>query len=200
MNSSLLKMLLSIRQVIYYHSSERQTPKAAMTSRQYCLQYAVDGFVSWRWQKSCFCLLEDENKSCVSWCYPPTFAKNLILFRIQWCASWPKWINRWPSRSSQTKIVPFSEASISWSFSSITSSLIEIERWFCHHRLFLVNADRLLYFVTRKGHQVNLTSGHPRSRSRIDLNRSSCISQDEYWREEHFGTYPTSLSHSIQKL
>ena len=34
MNSkSLLKMLLSIHQVIFYHSSERQMPKAAMTTR-----------------------------------------------------------------------------------------------------------------------------------------------------------------------
>ena len=28
-----------------------------------------------------FGLLEDENKSCVRWCYPTTFAKNLILGR-----------------------------------------------------------------------------------------------------------------------
>ena len=26
--------------------------------------------------KYCFCLLEDENKGCVGWCYPPTFAKK----------------------------------------------------------------------------------------------------------------------------
>ena len=26
-----------------------------------------------------FCLFEDENKNCVWWCYPPSFAKNLTL-------------------------------------------------------------------------------------------------------------------------
>ena len=29
--------------------------------------------------KNCFCLFEDENKSCVRWCYPPNFTKNFIL-------------------------------------------------------------------------------------------------------------------------
>ena len=29
--------------------------------------------------KILFLSSEDENKSCVRWCYPPTFAKNLIL-------------------------------------------------------------------------------------------------------------------------
>ena len=29
--------------------------------------------------KYCFCLLDDENKSCFKWYYPPTFAQNLIL-------------------------------------------------------------------------------------------------------------------------
>ena len=52
----------------------------------------------------------------------------------------------------------------------------------------------------------NLTSGHPRSRSRIDVNRSCCIALmrrtlcDASWRGEHFGTYLMSLSHSNQKL
>ena len=45
-----------------------------------------------------------------------------------------------------------------------------------------------------------LTSGHLRSRSRIDLNRSCCIAFDVSWRYEHFGTYLMSLSHSNQKL
>ena len=45
-----------------------------------------------------------------------------------------------------------------------------------------------------------LTSGHLRSRSRIDLNRSCCIVFDAPWRYEHFGTYLMSLSHSNQKL
>ena len=26
-----------------------------------------------------FCLFEDENKNCVRWCYPPSFAENLTL-------------------------------------------------------------------------------------------------------------------------
>ena len=55
----------------------------------------------------------------------------------------------------------------------MTFSLFEIERWFCHHRLSLVKADRLMYFVTSKGHLGTLNSGHPRSRSRIELNMSS---------------------------
>ena len=33
-------------------------------------------------KKKCFCLFEDENKSCVRWCYPPNFAKNLTLLTI----------------------------------------------------------------------------------------------------------------------
>ena len=82
------------------------------------------------------------------------------------------------------------------SFSSLTSSLFEIVHWFCHHRLSLVEADQLIYFVTRNGHMVNLTTGH--SMSRIDLNRSSRISKDASW--QHFGTYHMSLSHSNQKL
>ena len=45
-----------------------------------------------------------------------------------------------------------------------------------------------------------LTSGHPRSRSRIDLNRSCCIAFDASWREEHLDTYLMSPSHSNQKL
>ena len=45
-----------------------------------------------------------------------------------------------------------------------------------------------------------LTSGHPRSRSRIYLNRSCCIAFDAPWRDEHFGTLLMSLSHSNQKL
>ena len=36
--------------------------------------------------------------------------------------------------------------------------------------------------------------------SQIDLNRSCCISFDASWRDEHFGTYLMSLSHSNQKL
>ena len=45
-----------------------------------------------------------------------------------------------------------------------------------------------------------LTSGHPRSRLRIDLNRSCCIVFYASWRDEHFGTYLMPLSHSNQKL
>ena len=56
-----------------------------------------------------------------------------------------------------------------------------------------------MYFLTPKGHLVTLTSGHPRSRSRIDLKRSCRISIDAYWWEVHFGTYLTSLAHTNQK-
>ena len=72
------------------------------------------------------------------------------------------------------KIVPFSGTLILSSFSSFFSQF-EIERWFCHHRLSLVMANRLIKFVTQKGHLVILTSGQPRSRSGTDLNRSSWI-------------------------
>ena len=88
-------------------------------------------------------------------------------------------------------------------FSSITSTLFEIEQWFSHYRVSLVKADRLIYFLPRKItilENVILTTGHPRSMSRIDLNRSCCIAFDAYWRDEHFGTYLMSLSHSNQKL
>ena len=40
----------------------------------------------------------------------------------------------------------------------------------------------------------------PRSRSQIDLNRSSCLSLGASRRDEHFGAYPMSLSYSNQKL
>ena len=53
------------------------------------------------------------------------------------------------------KNAPFSGTSISSSFSSITSSLFEIERWFCHHRLSLVKADRLIH----TGNSITLTQG-----------------------------------------
>ena len=89
------------------------------------------------------------------------------------------------------------------SFSSITSTLFDIEQWFWHYRVSLVNADRLIYFFTPKITILKnwiLTSGHLRSRSRIDLNRSCCIEFDAPWRYEHFGTYLMSLSHSNQKL
>ena len=45
-----------------------------------------------------------------------------------------------------------------------------------------------------------LTSGHPRSRSHIDLSRSCRISSDASGREEHFDTCLMSPSHSNQKL
>ena len=89
------------------------------------------------------------------------------------------------------------------SFSSITSILSDIEQWFCHYRVSLVKADRLIYFFTPKITILKnwiLTSGHLRSRSRIDLNRSCCIAFDAPWRYKHFGTYLMSLSHSNQKL
>ena len=74
---------------------------------------------------------------------------------------------------SNEKCSDFRDVNFVLSFSSMTYSLFEIERWICHHRLSLVMADRQIYFETRKGHLVTLTSGHRRSRSWIDLNRSN---------------------------
>ena len=54
-----------------------------------------------------------------------------------------------------------------------------------------------VYFVNRKGHLVTLTSGQSRPRSRINLNRSSCISKDASWQDEYFGTYPISFQSKV---
>ena len=52
-------------------------PKAAMTTRQYCLQEAVDRNLFLEdVKKIVFFLFEDENTSCVRWCYPPNFVKK----------------------------------------------------------------------------------------------------------------------------
>ena len=51
-----------------------------------------------------------------------------------------------------------------------------------------------------KGNFAALTTGHPTSRSHIDLSNSCRISSDASGREEHFDTCLMSLSHSNQKL
>ena len=43
----------------------------------------------------CFFLFEDENKSCFTWCYPPSFAKNLTL---QWYDHMSEWRELWLNR------------------------------------------------------------------------------------------------------
>ena len=42
---------------------------------------------------SLICLVEDENKNCVKWCYPPRYAKKLTL---QYSAApWPGYAEHW---------------------------------------------------------------------------------------------------------
>ena len=89
------------------------------------------------------------------------------------------------------------------SFSWITSLLFEIERWFCHHRDSLLKADRFMYFLTPKGHLVTLTSGQPRSRSRIDLKRSCRISLDASWWKEtlwHLSYVSSSYQSKVMEI
>ena len=93
-------------------------------------------------------------------------------------------------------------------FLHITFDWIEKEAWGwvpkCFSRLDASNHVQhgpLLELKSKsKVNLAALTSGHPRSRSHIDLSRSCRISSDAYGREQHFDTCLMSPSHSNQKL
>ena len=52
-----------------------------MTTRQSdCNKQLIASF--FKMTKMLFCPFEDENKNCIKWCYPPSFAKNLTLLSV----------------------------------------------------------------------------------------------------------------------
>ena len=80
-NLSLLKMLISINCHLLSLKYER-TDKGShdnQTEQSDCNKQLIASF--FKMTKMLFCPFEDENKNCIKWCYPPSFAKNLTLPR-----------------------------------------------------------------------------------------------------------------------
>ena len=78
-NLSLLTMLISINCHLLSLKYER-TDKGShdnQTEQSDCNKQLIASF--FKMTKMLFCPFEDENKNCIKWCYPPSFAKNLTL-------------------------------------------------------------------------------------------------------------------------
>ena len=78
-------------------------------------------------------------------------------------------------RSRKVKNVIFQQKR----FLTIKSLRRKIEEWFCHHRVSLVKARRMIYRMTLKGQGQNLTSGqgHVMTRRGHVAYQSTCLDE-----------------------